>query len=133
MIVYITAAALGACFAFCVDKVIGCFNKKQDSLPELEAPKGPTVAFGDTSKKKKIEVLVYDEHGILIIKKWMKRPKELLIGKDPHNTLFKEISTLCHPMHTLERWTPFDVLVFADDEVYAAIEKHYEKLGIYGR
>jgi hypothetical protein len=126
----------GACFAFCVDKVIGCFNKKQDSVPELEAPKEPTVVFGDMSKEKKIEVLVYDEHGILIIKKWMKRPKELIIGKDPHNTFFKDVTMRNQFGHIVGKnigWYHFDVLVFADDEVYDAIKKHYEKIGIYGR
>ena len=128
----VAAAALGACFAFCVGKVISCFNKKH----ELKASNDPRLAFGDTSKKKKIEVLVYDPNGNLIIKKWMERPEELHIGKDPHHSFFKGGTMRNQFGHIVGKnigWYPFDILVLADDEIYDAIKKHYEKLGIWPR
>lgn len=94
----------------------------------LSPPKKPYALFG-TIKKNKIQVLVYDHHGIHIITKFIERPDSLIIGKDPKNSLFKVVGRNKLGEVVLTRWDSFEYFIFADKDICEAVANHYSKIG----
>lgn len=94
---------------------------------ELLTPSTKPYALFGTIKKNKVQVLVYDHHGIFIIKKFIERPDSLIIGKDPKNSLFKAVSRRGNT--DISRWESFEYVIFADKDIYEAVQNHYSKLG----